>query len=169
MDDTPQPVPEPAKRSRPRQSDEERKAKRRIYEAQRKAEAEDRAVRAEMGLPAPRKGPTTKAHISREIRLQVLEALTRVGGVDYLVRQAKKPNPTPFLALLGKCLIQEDGTGDQNVTFVVQTVNVQAAPVAGVINSPISGHVAPPRLVAQGGDIVDMEEAAPAPAQERHG
>lgn len=42
----------------------------------------------------------------------VLEALGEAGGVDYLVRQARKKNPAPFMALLGKVLpMQVTGAG----------------------------------------------------------
>ena len=34
----------------------------------------------------------------------ILEALGEAGGVAYLVRQAKKRNPAPFMALVGKTL-----------------------------------------------------------------
>lgn len=162
MDDTAQELaPEPAKRSR------KSRASTSTLKAQQRANAEDRQTARELGTPPPKKGRTTKAQVSAEIRLQMLTALNFVGGVQFLVRQARKKNNTAFMALLGKCLVQEDGTGDQAVTFVVQTTNILAAPVAGVLSSPIAGHVTPPRLVAQGGDIVDMED--PAPPEARHG
>lgn len=42
--------------------------------------------------------------VSRELKEMVLEALDRAGGVEYLVRQAKKKNAGPFLALVAKVL-----------------------------------------------------------------
>lgn len=121
--------------------------------ANREANADARRDGQEPAQERDRKG------ISRELRTQVLTALTFVGGVDFLVEQARKPNNTAFMALLGKCLIQEDGSGDSGLRIVVQQLNItQAQPVAGVLNSPIAGHIAPPRLVVNGGEVVDMEE-----------
>jgi hypothetical protein len=99
----------------------------------------------------------TKQTISRDIRLQTLTALNFVGGVQFLVRQARKKNNAPFMALLAKCLQQDDGAQDSSVTFVVRTLNVQGGPVPGVLNSPIAGHVMAPRLIANGGEVIDAE------------
>lgn len=46
----------------------------------------------------------SKNKLPVEIKAMVKQALEQAGGVDYLVRQAKKKNPAPFLALVGKCL-----------------------------------------------------------------
>lgn len=54
--------------------------------------------------------------ITTDLRSMVLEALGTAGGVDYLVRQAKKKNPAPFLALVGKC-IPKDVNLNANVTL----------------------------------------------------
>lgn len=108
---------------------------------------EDRINRGERPTPV-KKG--TKAGISKDIRLQVLTALHFVGGVQYLIKQAKKSNPQGFLNLVGKCLTQEDGSADREMTFLIQQINVTAAPVPGVLNSPIAGHIAPVRLVSNG-------------------
>lgn len=42
--------------------------------------------------------------VTRQLKDMILEALDGAGGVAYLQRQAKKKNPGPFLALLGKVL-----------------------------------------------------------------
>lgn len=105
----------------------------------------------------------SKATISKDIRLQTLTALNFVGGVQFLVRQARKKNNAPFMALLGKCLQQDDGSGDASIRFVVQTINVTGGPVPGVLNSPVAEHVQPPlRLAANGGHVVDVIENEPA-------
>lgn len=39
-----------------------------------------------------------------DLRAMVLTALDNAGGAEYLTRQAKKKNPAPFLALVGKCI-----------------------------------------------------------------
>lgn len=49
------------------------------------------------------KGTRNKAP---ELRLLISQALERVGGVDYLARQAEA-NPGPFMALLGRLLPRE--------------------------------------------------------------
>jgi hypothetical protein len=101
----------------------------------------------------------SKATISKDIRLQTLTALNFVGGVQFLVRQARKKNNAPFMALLGKCLQQDDGAGDANIRFVVQTINVTGGPVPGVLNSPVVEHVQPPlRLASNGGHVVETIE-----------
>lgn len=61
---------------------------------------------AKVANPRPsggsRKGIPNK--ITRELKEMILAALDEAGGVDYLVRQAKRKNPAPFLALVGKVL-----------------------------------------------------------------
>jgi FtsP/CotA-like multicopper oxidase with cupredoxin domain len=49
-----------------------------------------------------RKGRPNKT--TAQLREMVLQALDEAGGVMYLVRQAKRRNPAPFMALLGKVL-----------------------------------------------------------------
>lgn len=49
-----------------------------------------------------RKGKQNKA--TKELKDMILAALDECGGVDYLVRQAKKNNPAPFMSLIGKVL-----------------------------------------------------------------
>jgi hypothetical protein len=59
-------------------------------------------------MALPKKGPgRPKGSVNKvtgDIRKMIDEALNKAGGVDYLVRQARKKNPAPFLALVGKCL-----------------------------------------------------------------
>lgn len=120
---------------------------------ERKAEKrEERIANGQRPTPV-RKG--TKAGISADIRLMVLTALNHEGGIKYLIKQARKPNPVAFLNLLGKCLTQDDGSGDKEITFLIQQINVSAAPVSGVLASPISQHIqqSPVRLVSNGGAL----------------
>lgn len=121
----------------------------------------DRVARGERPSPV-RAG--TKAGVSRDIRVQVLTALNFVGGVKYLARQAEK-NPSAFLALVGKCLQQDDGTNDRVTNFVVQQLVIHGQPVPGVLASPIAAHIAPPlRLVGNGGtplaEVIDADPPA---------
>lgn len=44
--------------------------------------------------------------INTDLKSMILEALSDVGGKDYLVKQAKE-NPTAFLTLVGKVLPKE--------------------------------------------------------------
>lgn len=46
----------------------------------------------------------TPNKVTKDLRAMILGALDQAGGEDYLTRQAKKKNPAPFLALIGKCL-----------------------------------------------------------------
>lgn len=46
----------------------------------------------------------TPNKVTGELREMVLAALSKAGGVEYLVRQARRKNPAPFMALLGKVL-----------------------------------------------------------------
>ena len=56
----------------------------------------------------------TPNKVTADLRAMVLGALADAGGQAYLVRQAKKRNPAPFLALLARCLPKEM-TGDMNL------------------------------------------------------
>jgi hypothetical protein len=115
-----------------------------------KANREARQAKGERATPV-RSG--TKAGISRDVRIQVLTALNFVGGVKYLAKQAEK-NPAAFLALVGKCLQQDDGTAQGGITYVIRTLAVPTGPVAGVIASPIAEHVAPPLKLISNGEVV---------------
>lgn len=122
----------------------------------RKVKAEKKAARIARGERANPVKAGTKAGVSRDIRVQVLTALNFVGGVKYLARQAEK-NPGAFLALVGKCLQQDDGTQDRVTNFVIQQLVISGAPVPGVLASPIAAHVAPLRLVGNGAEVIENE------------
>jgi hypothetical protein len=56
-----------------------------------------------------------------EVKEMILTALSRVGGVDYLARQADE-NPTAFMTLVGKVLpLQVSGEGGGPVQFVIKS------------------------------------------------
>lgn len=78
-----------------------------------------------MGFDGSKPGPGRKKgvpnKIGADIRAMMFEALEQAGGVEYLVRQAKKRNPAPFLALLGKCLpkdVKLTSDTELNVTLI---------------------------------------------------
>lgn len=117
-------------------------------------QAASRAARAAEGKrPTPvRKG--TKAGISQDIRLAVLTSFNFIGGVKWLAKQAQK-NPSAYMALLGKCLVQDDGSAEKNITFVIQQLAPSTQPVAGVLTSPIASHVPPPLKLISNGEVID--------------
>lgn len=49
-----------------------------------------------------RKGIPNK--VTKELKEMILGALDKAGGEDYLLRQARKRNPAPFLNLIAKVL-----------------------------------------------------------------
>ena len=54
--------------------------------------------------PGPGRPKGSKNKLTSDLREMVLRALYKAGGADYLLEQAKQPNPSAFLALVGKCL-----------------------------------------------------------------
>jgi hypothetical protein len=56
--------------------------------------------------PAAGKGRPkgTPNKTTAQLKEMILQALDQAGGVAYLVKQAKRRNPAPFMALLGKVL-----------------------------------------------------------------
>ena len=49
-----------------------------------------------------RKGRPNK--VTADLKAMILEALSEAGGAEYLLRQARKKNPAPFMSLLAKVL-----------------------------------------------------------------
>lgn len=88
-----------------------------------------------------------------------MTSLNMVGGVKYLNAVARS-DPKAYLAFIARCLVKDDGADLGSVQFVVQQITVTATPVPGVINSPVAEHVAPLRLAASGGEVVDVEATA---------
>ena len=102
------------------------------------------------------KGATAR-EISRELRIATMTALDMAGGVEYIYRLSQRSNPTLFVELLKKCINPNDVEGAANLTFLVQQVAIAAAPVAGVSNSPIAGHIAGPTQAANNGEVIDVQ------------
>lgn len=80
-----------------------------------------------------KKGATNK--VPREVKVMILQALDKAGGVTYLVARAKDPKTAPaFLALLGKVLpLQVTGPGGgplQSVSMSLDEFQRIAAEVA---------------------------------------
>lgn len=71
-----------------------------------------------------RKGIPNKA--TKALKDMILQALDETGGVEYLVRQAKKKNPAPFMALLAKVLPLQIA-GDANAPITVQVVTLTSS------------------------------------------
>lgn len=75
------------------------------------------------GIGKPKTGGRKKGvrnKLTKNIRLMVLQALDDVGGVKYLVEQAKE-NPAAFMTLIGKVIPPElkiDATGE-NISVTV--------------------------------------------------
>ena len=75
------------------------------------------------GEKNPNQGKRGPGKFSKELKQMILDALDEVGGVDYLVRQARRNNPAPFMALVGKVLpMTVEGNPDSPLSF---TVNVK--------------------------------------------
>jgi hypothetical protein len=112
--------------------------------------------------PKRKECPTSTAALSRELRVMAMTSLGFVGGVKYLEKVAKT-NPAAYLAFLAKVVAVKNDTevGPGERTFVVRTIQVVATPTPGVINSPVAGHIMAPRLVANGGEVIDAEEVPP--------
>ena len=86
-----------------------------------------------------RKGVPNK--VPKTIKVELLAAFDMVGARRYLAKQAIA-NPPAFMHLLGKVLppeVREEAVA--GVTFLIQQLNVQGAPIKGVTNSPVAEHV----------------------------
>lgn len=102
-----------------------------------------------------RKRGATVREISRELRIGTMCAYDMAGGVKYLYWLSQHKHGL-FVELLKKCINPNEAEGPQNLTFLVQQVAISAAPVAGVSNSPIAGHIAGPPHAANTGEVIDM-------------
>lgn len=129
-----------------------------------------RVARGERAYPIR---PGTKDGISRDVGLGMLMALNFGGqrwpdgiaappgiapnAIEFWLK-LKRTNPVKFAECLCRLIRPTDGLTDQTVTFIVQTLNVQGGPVAGVLASPIAEHVAPVRIAAPVTDAVVIEQ-----------
>lgn len=77
------------------------------------------------GEKRPYQGKHGPPKVTRDLKDMILGALSRAGGEDYLLAQANADNPTPFLALVGKCL-PKDMNVTANVTLTELLREVEA-------------------------------------------
>lgn len=91
---------------------------------------------------------------TKALRDKILRSLEMAGGEKYLAWCAKTHAPE-FLHLLGRLLPRNVIPDSEPVKFVVQQLVVQATPIPGVSNSPISGHIAAPCLGANRGEVIE--------------
>jgi hypothetical protein len=94
--------------------------------------------------------------VNSELRTMYMTSLHFLGGVKYLNWLAKK-HPAVFMMGLSKYMRHDANEPEAGVTYVIQQLNVVATPVPGVLNSPIEGHIQQLKLVANGGEVIDME------------
>lgn len=72
------------------------------------------------GTPGPGRPKGVPNKTTTAVKEAVLAALDRVGGVDYLARQAEE-NPTAFMTLVGKVLpldVKAEATGEFVITWL---------------------------------------------------
>jgi len=63
------------------------------------------------GKKSPLQGKRGPGKVTKELKDMILGALDKVGGLDYLARQAES-NPNGFMSLVGKVLpLQVNGAG----------------------------------------------------------
>lgn len=103
-----------------------------------------------------RTGKVSKARLNTELEIGLRLMYDYMGGVRWLVHLAKN-KPALAVQLLCKYAGKEDAEIDSDIRYVVQQFTINAAPIAGVTNSPIVGHVSAPRLAASNGEVVDAE------------
>lgn len=87
------------------------------------------------GLPSRRKPPEKRGSrkgipnkVTKDLKDMILGALHRAGGEDYLLQRATDDNPTPFLALVGKCLPKDlQVTATVTLTDLLREVEARRA------------------------------------------
>lgn len=80
------------------------------------------------GNPGKPKGAVNK--VTKELRVMVLEALDKAGGVTYLASKAET-HPAAFLSLVGKVLpMQVTGAGGEPLKLTVEYVRPNRDPSA---------------------------------------
>jgi hypothetical protein len=70
------------------------------------------------GTPGPGRPPGSPNKVTATVKMEVLAALEKLGGVRYLVAQGKK-NPRSFLALLAR-IIPTQVVGDVSYRYVAR-------------------------------------------------
>lgn len=82
-------------------------------------------------------------------------------GMNFFLK-LKRDAPVKFsehLMQIVKAWAPQDGDAEP-VRYLIQQINITAAPVAGVLNSPIAGHIAPAALA----EVVEAAEPEPSAA-----
>lgn len=80
------------------------------------------------GEKKPNQGKHGPPKITRDLKDMILGALHRAGGEDYLLQRAQDENPTPFLALVGKCLPKDlQVTATVTLTDLLREVEARRA------------------------------------------
>ena len=124
-------------------------------------------------LPRKKPGQRNKfsiATMGRDVRLGLLISLN-FGGQRWPVGMAPPPNiapnaidfwlklkrnhPQKYAECLMKLIPRDVAEEDSALKIIVQQINITAAPVSGVIASPVLEHVAPLKLVANGEGVTD--------------
>jgi hypothetical protein len=87
---------------------------------------------AAKGTRPPNAGKGRKAgvpnKVTKDLKDMILGALHRAGGEDYLLQRAQDENPTPFLALVGKCLPKDlQVTATVTLTDLLREVEARRA------------------------------------------
>lgn len=86
----------------------------------------DRVANLAGHIPGPGRAKGSRNKYSGNLKLHVLNALANAkegdDAVGYLIEQARQPNPSPFMALIGRCITQAmeskvDATLEVKVTF----------------------------------------------------
>jgi hypothetical protein len=85
----------------------------------------------------------TPNKVTKELRVMVLEALDRAGGVAYLTKQAHA-NPTAFLSLVGKLLPREIQPEENRRLTLGELIE---ASYARLEEPPVLGDARPERAV----------------------
>ena len=111
-------------------------------------------IRAERKRRAAQK--VSAKTISRELKIATLAAFNMAGGIKYVYWLSQHKHAL-FVELMKKCMGNDDGEGDTNITFVVQQIAMQAQPVSGVTNSPSAGHISGPAQPVLTGEVIDAE------------
>ncbi len=98
----------------------------------------------------------SKARLNSELEIGLRLMYDYMGGVKWLIKMAQT-KPALVFQLMGKYAGKEDSEMETEINYVVQQFTINAAPIPGVTNSPIQGHIAAPRLAVSNGEVVDAE------------
>lgn len=100
-----------------------------------------RAYRARRGEGEAAEEDISLPELNARMRRMAAQAFDEVGGVEYLKRVAGK-NANTFLRFVGQFVTREDSFNPGAFNIFVQKISIEgAAPVAGVISSPVAAHI----------------------------